>query len=230
MMTKRIAPGFVWTLVWLMALATTAVAGGPDAIGSLVGSRNAVLDGHAPLPHTVLLNGDKVAVNSGLAMVTLDRGNRMILGSDSEAVFLREADVLTVRVARGHLSFYHPVDGSRLQVKAGDVTVAPAGAPGTLGELSLADGLLVVTAKDGGLKVEKDGATRVVERGRTLTVAAGAGRVPVPASPGNAHLKHILGHNALVNLAVASASGGSGVAAVALTRSSQQVSPIVPGP
>jgi hypothetical protein len=228
-MIKKIATCSAWTLVWLMALAATALAGGPDAIGSLVGSRNTVLDGNAPLPHTVLLNGDKVAVNSGLAMMTLDRGNRMILDSDSDAVFLREADVLTVRMARGHLSFYHPADGSILQVKAGDVTVAPAGVPGTLGELSLADGLLVVTAKDGRLKVEKDGAIRVVERGRTLTVAAAAGRAPAPASPGKAHLKNVFSQTAFVDSGIAAGVGGSVVAAVALTRSSQQVSPVMPG-
>ncbi len=229
-MARKVAPGFAWAMVWLMALATTAAAGGPDAVGSLVGSRNATLDGQAPLPHTVLLSGDKIAVNSGLAMVTLDRGNRVILGRDSEAVFLREADTLTVGMARGHLSLYHPRDGSRLRVKAGDVIVASAGGAGTLGELSMANGLLVVTARDGRLKVEKDGATREVEKGHTLTVPATAGRAPAPAPSGHSHLKRVLSHRTLVALGIASGGAGAILASIALTRSSRQVSPVAPGP
>lgn len=229
-MARKIAPGFAWAMVWLMALASTAAASGPAAVGSLVGSRNATLDGQGPLPHTVLLSGDKIAVNSGLAMVTLDRGNRVILGRDSEAVFLREADTLTVGMARGHLSLYHPRDGSRLRVKAGDVMVALAGGAGTLVELSLVRGLLVVTARDGRLKVEKDGATREVEKGHTLTVAATAGRAPAPAGAGVSSAPP--GFSSETPVVAGAASGGAGaiLASIALTRSSRQVSPVVPGP
>jgi len=213
-----------------VVLATTAAAGSPEAVGSLVGSRNATLDGHAPLAHTALLNGDKITVKDGLAMVTLNRGNRMILGRDSAAVFLRESDKLTVRMDRGRLSLYHPPDGSRLRVTAGSVTVAPAGGPGTLGDLVLANGLLVVTARDGSLRVEKDGATTEVEKGRTLTVAATAGRSPTPGSPGHAHLRHVFGRRSPVGLGIAAGSAGGGVSAIALARASRQVSPVIPGP
>ena len=128
-MARKVAPGFAWALAWLMALASTAAAGGPAVVGSLVGSRNATLDGHAPLPHTVLLSGDKLAVNDGLAMVTLERGNRMVMGQDSEASFLRDTHTLTVLMARGTLSLFHPPDDSGL--------------------------LVVVTSKDGSLKIKR---------------------------------------------------------------------------
>ncbi|HET7212240.1 MAG TPA: hypothetical protein VFL79_01515 [Terriglobia bacterium] len=229
-MAGKILPGSAWAIVWLMILATAAAGGGPAAVGSLVGSRNATLDGHAPLPHTVLLSGDKVAVKDGLAMVTLDRGNRMILGRDSEAVFLREAGVLTIEITRGNLSLYHSPGGSGLRVKAGNVTVAPAGYPEALGEFALADGLLMVTARNGCLEVEKDGATRKVEIGHTLTVSASAARAPAPVPPGNAHLDHVLGAKTLTDFGMAGGTAGAGVGAIALTRSSQQVSPVMPGP
>ncbi len=220
----------VWALAWAMALAATAAGGGPDAVGSLVGSRNATLDGHAPLPHTVLLSGDQVAVNNGLAMVTLDRGNRMILGSDSEAVFLREARTLTVQMARGNLSLYHPADGSRLRINAGDVIVAPAGEPRTLGEISLANGLLVVTARDGSLKVEKDGATREVEKGHTLTVATTAGPAPKATGTGFPSARPDFSRQMGVVAGATSGGGGAILASMALTRSDLQVSPVTPGP
>ena len=177
----------------------------------------------------MLLSGDKVAVKNGLAMVTLERGNRMILGRDSEAVFLRETDVLTVRMARGNLSLYHPPDGSSLRVKAGDVIVAPAGGPGTLGELSLADGLLVVTARDGSLKVERDGTTREVAKGHIMTLAIAAsdapGAVPGGTLPASSHAAP--GTTAVVGAALA--GSGPAVAAIASSRSSRQVSPVMPG-
>ena len=74
------------------------MAGGHEAVGSLVGSRSTTLDGQRPLPHTVLLSGDQLQVNDGLALVTLDRGNRMMLGGQAEASFLREAKILTVTI------------------------------------------------------------------------------------------------------------------------------------
>ena len=229
-MAGKMKLGCAWALVWLLALATAAAAGGPAAVGSLVGSRNATLDGHAPLPHTVLLSGDKVAVEDGVAMVTLERGNRMILGRDSEAVFLREAGMLTVQITRGNLSLYHSPGGSSLRVKAGEVIVEPAAGPGTMGDLALADGLLVVTARDGSLEVEKEGATKEVENGHTLSVSANAARAPEPVPPGRAHLKHVVGERTLVDVGVAAGTAGAGVGTIALTRSSQQVSPVMPGP
>jgi hypothetical protein len=220
----------VWALAWAMALAAIAAAGGPDPVGSLVGSRNATLDGQAPLPHTVLLSDDQVAVNNGLAMVTLDRGNRMLLGRDSEAVFLREAHTLTIRMARGNLSLYHPADGSRLRIKAGDVIVAPAGEPWTLGEISLANGLVVVTTRDGSLKVEKDDATREVEKGHTLTVAATAGSASKATSQGFPSARPDFSRQTGVVVGATSGGAGAILASMALTRSGRQVSPVTPSP
>jgi len=229
-MARKMAPACAWVLVCLMALAATATAGGADAVGSLVGSRNATLDGYAPLPHTVLLSGDQVAVKEGLALMTLERGNRMILGRDSEAVFLREAGLLTVRMARGNLSVYHAPDGSTLRIKAGDVIVAPAGGPGALGEITLGHGLLVVTARDGRLKVEKEGATREVEEGHTLTVAATSSRTPKAAAPAIPSARPDFSHQTGVVAGAASGGAGATLASIALTRSSRQVSTVAPGP
>ncbi|HKT12799.1 MAG TPA: hypothetical protein VJW77_13330 [Terriglobia bacterium] len=44
-MAGKMTPGCAWAIVWLMALATAAAGGGPAAVGSLVGSRNATLEG-----------------------------------------------------------------------------------------------------------------------------------------------------------------------------------------
>jgi hypothetical protein len=217
-------------IVWIVALAATAMAGGPDVVGSLVGSRNATLDGERPLPNTVLLGGDKLQVNDGLAMVTLERGNRVALGGQSEASFLREAGVVTVLMNRGSLSLYHPQAGSSFTVKVGDVTIAPAGGPGTLGEVALAGGTLVVTAKDGSLNVEEDGATRKVAKGYTMTIAPAARGASASASPGNPRVNYVRNNRA--SLGFGSSGGAAGAAAFAFVLQDHHhphVSPIHPG-
>jgi hypothetical protein len=226
-MFRRMAFGCAWALVFLVALAATA-AGGPDAVGSLVGSRNATLDGQAPLPHTVLLNGDKLAVNDGLAMVALARGNRMVLGQDSEASFLRDAQTLTVLMARGTLSLFHPRDGTGLRVKAGSVIVTPVEGAKTLGEIAVADGLLLVTSKDGSLKIEKDGTTSEVTKGHTMTIATAAAGTAASTLPGNSHLKHVLNHGAPFGFESSAGGASAATVAIALHHHHRHVSPIRP--
>jgi hypothetical protein len=213
-----------------MALAAMAAAASPVPVGSLVGSRNATLDGQAPLPHTTLLSGDNLQVNDGLAMVALERGNRMILGRGSKASFTRDADIVTVSLTRGDLSLFHPKAGGKLRVKAGNVSVEPEQGSRTLGEIAMVDGLLVVRVKDGVLQVEDAGTTKEVSKGSTITIATTAAHAPAPTAPGNLHFRHILNHEALVDLGVAAVGAGAAVAAVALTRSSRPVSPVTPAP
>lgn len=214
----------------IVTLAATAAAGGPHAVGSLVGSRDATLDGQRPLPHTVLLSGDKLRVNDGLAMVTLKQGNRLVMGEKSEASVLREAKALTVMMAHGNLSVYHPPDATGVRIKAGGVTVAPVDGRKTQAEIALADGILVVTAKDGALKVEKDGATSEVAKGHTLTIAIAAAGTAASSLPGNLHQKYGAKHEA--HFAAGSSAGGNSAAALALAlhhRHHRHVSPIHPG-
>lgn len=215
----------------MVALAGTAAAAGPRAVGSLVDSRNATLDGQRPLDHTVLLNGDRLQVNGGLALVMLERGNHMVLGGQAEASFLREARALTVKIIHGNLSLYHPADGSGLRIKAGGVTVSPFIGRKALAEIALSSGVLVVTAKDGPLKIEKDGTTSEVAKGHTVTIVTTTAGTTASALSGNLHLKHVLDHE--VPSGVGSSGGGASAAAVAFAinhhRHHRHVSPIHPG-
>lgn len=215
-------------LVWIIVLAAPSMAGGHEAVGSLVGSRSTTLDGQRPLPHTVLLSGDQLQVNDGLALVTLDRGNRMMLGGQAEASFLREAKILTVTMAHGKVSIYHPPDGSGLRIRAAGVTVAPDGGGKVVGEIGLAGGTLVVTAKAGSLKIEKDGTTSEVAEGHTLTIATAAANKP--ASTGNPHRKYRTNREAQLAAVSSSAGGSDNAAEIALDhRHHRHVSPIHPG-
>lgn len=231
-MNRRMAGTLVWAMAWVMALASTVAIGSPMPLGSLLGSKNATLDGQAPLPHTTLLEGDNLRVDNGLAMVSLDQGNRMVLGRQTQASFLREAQAVTVSLTQGNLSLYHPQASRSFQIRAGNVTVSPAKGYRTLGEVAVADGLLAVTAKDGALQVEKDGAIQEVSKGKTITIATDAAAAPVPSPQGNGkrHLKRIP-PGLLIALGVAAGTAGIAWAVVRATSGGgQPASPVTPAP
>lgn len=224
---------------WWGALVAVAVLAGlipalasPPAVGSVAGSRNATLDGQPPLPNTTVLSGDNLQVSDGLAMVNLDQGNRMVLGRGSEASFSRDGGGVTVALARGNVSLYHPATGTAFQVKVGDVTVAPAHGFKTLGEVAMVDGLLLVTAKDGTLQIEKAGTTKKVSAGKTISIATKAARAPTPVPPRHWHLKHphFANPKVLLYLGLGAEAAGGVVGVIAATHSTTQTSTVAPGP
>jgi hypothetical protein len=213
-----------------LALTSTIAISSPMPLGSLLGSKNAVLDGQAPLPHTTLLDGDNLRVNDGLAMVSLAQGNRMVLGRQTQASFLRDADAVTVSLTQGNLSLFHPQASKSFRIKAGDVTVSPAKGYRTLGEVAMADGLLAVTAKDGELQVEKGGAVQEVSKGKTITIATAAAGAPTPDPQGRQHVKHIISISpaVLLYLGLAAEAGFVAWAIVNANSGGQPASPVTP--
>lgn len=233
---KRRELGSALLLFLCMALSVTIAVGGALPVGALMGSENATVDGQNPLPHTTLLSGDNLQVKDGLAMVTLDQGNRMLLGRETQASFLREADAVTVSLTKGNLALYHPQASRAFRVKAGDVTVTPAKGYRTLGQVAVAEGYLAVMAKDGALQVEKAGTTQEVGKGQTITIATAAGAAPTPSPQGRGrrHIKHILrvSPGLLLILGIAAEAGGVAWAIVAATSGAPPppVSPVAPAP
>ena len=68
-------------------------------------------------------------------------------------------------------------------MKAGEVSVEPAAGYKTLGEVAMLGGSVVVTTKEGLLKVERGGATEQVAAGKTVTVPLTTARAPMPTAP-----------------------------------------------
>jgi len=227
---KHIGSALLVTLS--LVLTVTMAMAGAMPVGALMGSKDATVDGQAPLPHTTLMSGDSLQVKNGLAMLALDQGNRMILGRQTQASFLREADAVTVSLTRGNLSLYHPQTVSSFRIKAGDVTVSPAKGYKTLGQVAMADGFLAVSAKEGALQVEKSGAVQQVAQGKTITISTDAASAPVPGPQGRGkpHLKRV---PAAVWIALGVAAGTGFVAWAIVNATSgggQAVSPVNPAP
>lgn len=224
----QLRPAFM--LIGVVSLAVATAMGGSSPIGSLVGSRNATLNGQNPLPHTTVLDGDTLQVNNGVAVVSLNHGNRMILGRETQTSFSRKADTVTVSLARGNMMLYHSGKGMGFRVKAGDVIVSPTGSHQAMGEVAMADGLLLVTSKDGTLKVEKSGTTEEVTQGKTITIAAQTAGAPGPIPQKSRHNKKILhvSRKALVGLGIAAVAGSTAAAIVLESSTPEEVSPSTP--
>lgn len=228
-MGRNVGLSRIFVALSIIGLTASVAFGSPAAIGSVVGSKNATLDGMELLPRSTVFTGDSLNVrNGGVAMVALDQGNRMVLGRGTEASFTRDAQGVMVSMTRGNLSLFHPQTGKIFRVRTGDVTVTPAPGYKTLGELAMVNGLLVVTAKDGTLQVEKSGTTRKVTQGKTITISTSAARAPTPVPPGRRHIKRV----ATTAIAIGIAATATTLAIIEITRPDHRhrpsVSPTLP--
>lgn len=175
---KRIQTALV--IMAMMMLAGSSASAGSAIIGSVAGSKNATIDGQALVANTTVFSGDSLRVKEGAAVVAVGRGSRLVFGEDTVASFLREGTDVTVLLGQGNMQLYQGQAGIKLAVKVGTVTVSPTGGYKTLGEIAMVNGAVVVTAREGKLRVEGNGPAVEVVKGKTLTVkdARKAARAP----------------------------------------------------
>jgi hypothetical protein len=167
---KWVARVCLVALLVAMAASVSAFAGSA-VVGSVAGSTNATLGGQVLLPNTTIFSGDSLTVKDGAAVVAVGQGSRLVFGRETVASFLREAAELTVLLGQGNVSLC-TAEGAGLRVKVGEVSILPAAGYKTLGEVALLNGAVVVTAKEGKLRVEGNGPAVEVVKGKTITVLA----------------------------------------------------------
>jgi hypothetical protein len=173
-------------LMLVAAVVTIPVYAGSAVVGSVAGSKDATVGGQTLLPSTTLFSGDSVQVKDGVAVVAMGQGSRMVFGRQTQASFLREGSDVTVMLGGGNVLMYHPEKGVGMKVKAGGVTVAPEAGNASRGEVAMLNGFVVVTSKEGTLKVEGNGPAQEVAKGKTITVKAKAAASPAPAPQASA--------------------------------------------
>jgi hypothetical protein len=169
-------------VILLGLVAAVPVLAGSAVIGSVAGSMNATVGGQTLLPNTTLFSGDSLQVKDGLAVVALGGASRIVLGRDTVASFLRDSNEVTVLLGQGNVSVFHDADGMPVRMKIGDVSVVPVSGFKTLGEVAMLNGSVVVTAKEGMLRVEGNGPAINVAKGKTITVVP---RTSAPQTGGN---------------------------------------------
>ena len=174
-------------LLGVMVASVSAFAGSA-VIGSVAGSMNATIGGQALMPNTTVFSGDSLQVKDGAAVVAVGQGSRLVFGRETVASFLRDESEVTVLLGQGNVSMYHSSDRVGLRVKVGEISVLPAAGYKTLGEVAMVNGAVVVTAKEGLLRVEGSGPAVEVAKGKTITVRPQAARAPQGAGSGSAGL------------------------------------------
>ncbi|MGD0921566.1 MAG: hypothetical protein ABSA70_07365 [Terriglobia bacterium] len=206
-------------LVLLVVLAASVSAfGGSAVVGSVAGSMNATMGGQALLPNTTVFSGDSLAVKDGAAVVAVEPGSRLVFGRETVASFLRETGEVTVLLGQGNVSLYRAAEGVSLRVKVGEVSILPVAGFKTLGEVALLNGVVVVTAKEGKLRVEGSGPAVEVVKGKTITLSAREARSPQGGAAGSGGSAGISSSTGL-QLATVGAAGVSAVfSGVAISR------------
>jgi len=154
-------------LALVLAVPTFA---GSAVVGSVAGSMNATVGGQTLLPNTTLYSGDSLQVRDGVAVVALGSTSRMVFGRDTVASFLRDSNELTVLLNQGDVSLYHAENSTTVRVKVADVSVVPLPGIKTLGEVVMLNGAMVVTTKEGELRVNDKGKIINVAKGKSITV------------------------------------------------------------
>jgi hypothetical protein len=209
----------LWAPIFVLLLGLVAslpAFGGSAVIGSVAGSMNATVGGQALLPNAVLFSGDSVQVKDGVAVVAIGKSSRMVFGRDTRASFLKTEKEVTVLLGEGNVSIYHGDDGDALRVKVGEVSVSPATGFKTLGEVTMLNGAVVVTAKEGSLVVENNGQRTTVAKGKSVAISPKTARAPQGAAAGG---PHISSGTALQVGALAASGASTAIGAVAVVRS-----------
>jgi len=180
----------LWVCLMVLGL-VAALPGfaGSAVIGSVAGSMNATVGGQTLFPNTTLYSGDSLQVRDGVAVIALGSSSRMIFGHDTMASFLRDSNEVTVLLGRGDVSMFQGQSGNPVRVKIGGVSVVPVSGFKTLGEVAMLNGTVVVTAKEGTLRVQGNGQTVNVANGKSLTIFPGSNAPQGAAGPaGGSHI------------------------------------------
>jgi hypothetical protein len=191
-------------------LASEPVFAASAVVGSVAGSLNASVGGQQLLPNTTVFSGDSLQVKEGAAVVALDNGGRVALGKDTVASFQRNNNVVTVLLTEGDVSIFHPDGQTGVKVQAGGVTVEPVPGFKTLGDVAMANGTVLVSSKDGTLRVS-DGSGRMMEvvKGKTIALTPKTAR-----SPQTGGSQKLGGAPAWVDYTILGLAGGALIAAI----------------
>jgi hypothetical protein len=219
MLSKHFVVRLSLCLILLGLVAAVPVFAGSAVVGSVAGSMNATVGGQTLLPNTTLFSGDSLQVKDGVAVVALGSASRIVLGRDTVASFLRDSNEVTVLLGQGNVSVFHDVNGMPVRMKIGDVSVVPASGFKTLGEVATLNGAIVVTAKEGMLRVENNGQTVNVAKGKTITVVPAANAPQGGGKAPGGGAGRCCGSSSYWAIAATAVAGGALIfAAVAMSR------------
>jgi hypothetical protein len=165
-------------LLFAVMFVPASAGAGSAVIGSVAITKNSTVGG-LPLPsNSVIFSGDTLEVKDGATAIALTAGSRLTFGRDTAASFLRGGDEVTVLLAQGSIALFHPESTEAVRIKVGSYSVVPTKGFKTLGLIAMLDRGLVVTSKEGSLRIEGNGLNLEVAKDRTIMVPLKAARAP----------------------------------------------------
>jgi hypothetical protein len=163
----------------ILALDSSSASANSTIVGVAVASTDSSVSGGALQPGSTILSGDDLRVRNGSALVTMGAGSHMLFGPDTEASFERTANEVTAFVAQGTVTLYQPhSENIHLRLRVDDLSILPAAGFETLGEIAMNGGTLVVTTKEGLLRLEGSGSTMELPKGKWIKLIHRAARSP----------------------------------------------------
>jgi hypothetical protein len=174
---KKVPIALVMLLLGLWA--SLPAYAGSAIVGSVAGASNATLGQQIITPGSTVFSGDSLRTSNGTAIVMVGQGSRLIFGQESAATFARGSNSVSAMLSRGNVSLFHPEsDKTDVHLQIGNVMVTPVGGYKTLGEIAMNNSSLVVSTRDGELRVETDGKSVNVPKGQTMTFVPKTARAP----------------------------------------------------
>jgi len=219
-MTKKAASARVsLSLLILGLLAAGSAFAGSLIVGSVAGATNASLGGQALVAGHTIFSGDDLEVRDGAAVVTMGSGSRMIFGKDSVASFGRNTSDVTAFLSKGSVSVFHPAEDRALpRLRIGNLSIVPGKGFKTLGEVAMTSDTLIVTTKEGLLRVEGSGKTTEIPKGQWAKFIPTVSRSPQQA--GGAQTYGGGASSAVMWIAVAAGATAAVLAGLAMSRAS----------
>ncbi len=181
-MNRRLLP------ISLSCLLSAAVLSAQTApAGVVLQSANARLNTTDAAIGTTIFDGDRMETQDKGAL-SLRSGQVQLTLSESSTVWMNHENlILTPTLQRGTVTF-RAENGTGIEIKADDVRVRPHTPVLTVGEVTLHDCDILVTARTQDLEVTAGKETKILEEGKTYRVArkdaCGAAQYHPPAAVG----------------------------------------------
>lgn len=201
-------------LALVLCLAAIPAFAGSAIIGSVAGTMGATVGGQPLVPNSVVFSGDSLKVTDGATVIALNHGGRLVFGRETEASLLRDDSGVTVLLGQGNVSLYQADLNSSVRVKIGDISVSPVKGFKTLGEVAMVGNGIVITAKEGSLRVEGKGTPVELAKGKSIVI----NKTPAGAPQAGAMQKLAGGNTALEAGALGAGVVAAILAGIALKR------------
>jgi hypothetical protein len=192
---------------------------GTVVVGSVAGGTDATVGSEKLVPGYTLFSGDNVHVQKGQAFINVGHGTHLVFGQNTSVSLDKGSDGVTAYLSKGSVSLVHPgEDSDSVRLKIGNLMIVPGQGFATVAQVAATDRELVISTASGMVRVEADGKTIEIPKGKA------AHFVPKTQAPQQAGApKFSGGHDWVLNAFAVLATTAIVLAIIALSRSNDAI-------